>query len=81
MKLTNSQPRLDCSLETGWTIHIYNRQRKLLCTLNPSHGWSFATGTVIGLLLAVVGFNLSMPQISNSPVHELAPVTAPLQLD
>ena len=41
----------------------------------------FATGMVIGLLLAVVGFNLSTPQISNSPDNESAPVTAPLQLD
>mgnify|MGYP003565742209 CR=1 FL=1 len=81
MKSTNSYPRLESSLDTGWTIHIYDRQRKLVCTLNPSHGWSFAAGTAVGLLLAVIGFNLSTPQVPPSPVDFSAPKTAPLQVD
>lgn len=81
MKTTNSHPRLERSLDTGWTIHIYNRQRQLLCTLGPSHAWSFAAGTAAGILLAVMGFNLSIPQIQNPRIEGPLPQTAPLQLD
>ena len=68
MKSTHSQPRLDCSIETGWTIHIYNRQRQLLCTLDPSHGWAVATGMVIwiavscGWLQSLNAPNLQFPR-------------------
>jgi len=25
----------------GWIVHIYTGNRRLLCALDPSHGWSF----------------------------------------
>jgi hypothetical protein len=81
MKSTHSKGTLERTLDSGWTVHVYNRQRQLLCTLTPSHGWSFVAGTVTGILLAVIGFNLSTPQMVNSLPEETAPQTAPLQVD
>jgi len=81
MKSIHSKATLDRTLDSGWTVHIYNRQRQLLCTLTSSHGWSFVAGTVVGGVLAVIGFNLSTPQMVHSLPEETAPQTAPLQVD
>jgi hypothetical protein len=82
MKSTNSHPPLERSLESGWAVHIYNHRRQLLCSLDPSHGWSFAAGTLLGILLTVVGVNLANPELADSTViDEPQPKTAPLQLD
>jgi hypothetical protein len=81
MKSTNTPTSLDRSIDSGWTVHIYNRQRQLLCTLNPSHGWSFAAGAVVGILLAIVGFNLSSSQMAQPLTEDITPDAAPLQLD
>lgn len=81
MKSTHSHPSLERSLDSGWTVHIYNRQRQLLCTFGPSHGWCFAVGIAVGGLLAVIGFNLATPQMPHSSPEGPTPQTAPLQLD
>ena len=81
MKSINSRPSLDRSLDSGWSIHVYNNQRKLLCSFCPSHGWSFAAGTAVGIVLAVMGFNLAPAQMPEPMTGEAAPQTAPLQLD
>jgi hypothetical protein len=81
MKSLNSQTRLERSLNSGWTVHIYNGERQLLCTLGPSHGWSLAAGTAVGILFAIIGFNLSNPQMANSLPADPLPVTPPLQVD
>jgi hypothetical protein len=83
MKNTQSStPQLDRELNTHWMIHIYDRNRRLRCSLDPSHGWSFLSGTLVGLLLAVLGINLihlQPPQPSS--VEDIAPFPAPMQLD
>ena len=81
MKSTHSQPRLDRSLDSGWAVHIYDGKRQLLCTFGPSHGWSFVVGTAVGLLLAVIAFNLSLSQPPRPETQEPLPQTAPLQVD
>ncbi|HIK54191.1 MAG TPA: hypothetical protein IGS37_03375 [Synechococcales cyanobacterium M55_K2018_004] len=62
----------------GWAINIYDGDRRLLCTLDPSHGWAFATGIVLGGLL-VLGWTVSDRPPSTSPF--VPPQTAPLSVD
>ena len=81
MKSTHSQPHLDRSLDSGWAVHVYDGRRQLLCTIDPSHGWSFAVGTAVGLLLAVVALNLPMVRMPQSSPENSVSQVAPLQLD
>lgn len=82
MKSTNTRQRLERSLNSGWAIQIYDGKRQLRCALDPSHGWSLVAGAAVGGLLAVVGFNLSLPEPSQPLVDEtILPMTAPLQVD
>jgi len=82
MKTTESNPQIERALNSGWAVHVYDQKRQLLCTLGPSHGWSFAAGTAMGLLMAVVGFNLSNSRLSERPMLDnTTPHTAPLQVD
>ncbi|MEM6433848.1 MAG: hypothetical protein AAF773_08355 [Cyanobacteria bacterium P01_D01_bin.115] len=46
---------------SGWIVHIYDCNRRLLCALEPSHGWSFVVGIGLGLLVAIVGYHLTPP--------------------
>ena len=36
----------------GWAVHIYNGDRHLLCTLEPSHSWVFVIGISVGMVAA-----------------------------
>lgn len=45
--------------DEGWAVQVYGRDRRLLCVLEPSHGWIFLIGCGVGLLLAIFWFNLS----------------------
>ena len=69
------------TVQDGWTIHIYSSDRRLLCSLDPSHGWALAVGGILGVVVALVGFSASSPclatQESTTPTH----LTAPLQVD
>ncbi len=58
----------------GWIIHIYDCNRRLLCSLEPSHGWSFLAGIGLGLLVSITGYNLvpptqtaAAPNVSSEP--------------
>lgn len=64
----------------GWMVQVYGRDRRLLWVLEPFHGWIFLFGCGLGLLLAIVWFNLA----SYSPTVEAAEPTTEtpfLQLD
>ncbi|MGK7913289.1 MAG: hypothetical protein AB4050_17685 [Synechococcus sp.] len=50
-----SQPKLDAN--KGWIVQVYGGNRRLLCVLEPSHGWIFLIGCSVGLLLSVIWFN------------------------
>jgi tetrahydromethanopterin S-methyltransferase subunit F len=56
-------------IDEGWSIQIYGRDRRLLCSLYPSHGWTFLAGFVVGLLLALsmVGHHLTQASSFASP--------------
>jgi hypothetical protein len=62
---------LHCTAQEGWAIHIYNCDRRLLCTLEPSHGWVFTAGLAFGLGLAIIGYNLPHPPVAASPQPHL----------
>ena len=53
--------KLDLKTHTGegWMVQVYGRDRRLLCVLEPFHGWVLLVGCGLGLLLAILWFNLS----------------------
>ncbi|MGB3612953.1 MAG: hypothetical protein WBA10_04100 [Elainellaceae cyanobacterium] len=51
--------KLQEPVEEGWSIHVYDCKRHLLCTLEPSHGWVFVFGCLFGLLVAIAWGNLA----------------------
>ncbi|MGB3203214.1 MAG: hypothetical protein WBA99_20075 [Nodosilinea sp.] len=73
--------KLHCTTQEGWAIHVYNCDRRLVCTLEPSHGWVFMAGLALGLGLAVVGYNL--PQSTGAASYQSPDpgFVAPLQLE
>ena len=44
-----------------WAVQVYGGNRRLHCTLEPSHGWAFGTGLRLGLIAAVASANLVLP--------------------
>jgi hypothetical protein len=68
--------------DEGWVVQIYDRQRRLICLVDPSHGWAFFLGCVAGFLVTAVGFSRAA-QVSQPPLETpQTPVSAPpLQVD
>lgn len=65
--------------DEGWIVQVYGSNRRLLCVLEPSHGWIFLLGCGVGLLLAIFWVNLSRYQ---APVEPAPPTEVPeLQID
>ncbi|ESA36945.1 hypothetical protein N836_05125 [Leptolyngbya sp. Heron Island J] len=77
-KFEQSQPKLDA--DEGWVVQVYGSNRRLLCVLEPSHGWIFLAGCCVGLLLSVIWINAAR---YSSPVEApTTPTEAPaLQVD
>ncbi len=72
-----SQPKLDTG--EGWLVQVYGSNRRLLCVLDPSHGWIFLVGCCMGLLLSVIWINAAR---FSSPAEPTAPTETPaLQVD
>lgn len=53
-------------VDEGWSVHIYDRDRRLRCTLDASHTRSFIVGLGVGLLFTVVGMRLVAPQTTRT---------------
>lgn len=72
-----SQPTLNA--DEGWVVQVYGSDRRLLCVLEPSHGWMFLIGCGVGLLLSVIWMNIApySPPLA-SPAPEQSPA---LQVD
>ncbi|HHP7245220.1 MAG TPA: hypothetical protein ACFE0H_11100 [Elainellaceae cyanobacterium] len=71
--------QLQDALDNGWSIQIYSRDRRLLCSLYPSHGWVFLGGMMVGFIVALIGLSGQIPTPSSPSMS--APMTAPLNLD
>jgi hypothetical protein len=77
-----SKLKVKHSIDEGWMMHIYSRDRRLLCTLESSHAWAFLTGLVFGLLIAIIWFNLARATSHpGAPSSSSLPIEAPLSLD
>ena len=50
MNKTKTKP----STGEGWAVHVYDSDRHLRFTLEPSHIWAFGWGIGVGLLVAIV---------------------------
>ncbi len=73
----HSQPKLD--REEGWIVQVYGSNRRLLCVLEPSHGWIFLFGCSVGVLLSVIWINAAR---YSPPLEPTAPKDSPvLQVD
>ncbi|NJN29626.1 MAG: hypothetical protein HC824_03600 [Synechococcales cyanobacterium RM1_1_8] len=70
-----SQPKLET--DQGWIVQIYGSNRRLLCVLEPSHGWIFLTGCCMGLLLSITWINVARHSIPVKPSAPAAPTKAP----
>lgn len=68
--------KLDVKPETteGWIVQVYGRDRRLLCVLEPSHGWTFLIGCGLGLFLSVILFSLSAHR---PPAEFVEPTSVP----
>lgn len=66
-------------LDDGWSIQVYSRDRRLVCSLYPSHGWVFMIGIVLGFLVTAVGFR-GQP-VAQSSLPNPSPTEAPLRLE
>lgn len=67
-----SQPKFDT--DEGWLVQVYGNNRRLLCVLDPSHGWVFLLGCCVGLLVSVLWINAARYSPSVEP---LPPAEAP----
>ena len=65
-------------VDEGWIVHVYGRNRRLLCALEPSHGWSFLLGCGFGLILAIALFNLFPPSSTEHQIHSTPTTETPL---
>ncbi|MEO1148816.1 MAG: hypothetical protein AAFY26_24885 [Cyanobacteria bacterium J06638_22] len=78
MRNLEHKPTLE--FDTGWVVHFYGKDRRLLFAMEPSHGWMFFAGCIAGLLIGIVGYNVS--QTETTPGRPVEPsITAPLSVD
>lgn len=73
--------RLHHTTQAGWAVHVYDCDRRLLCTLEPSHGWMFMAGLALGLTLGIIGYNLPRSPAPAGPPVPNPDIVAPLQID
>jgi len=73
--------RLHPTIQEGWAIHVYSCDRRLLCTLEPSHGWMFMVGLALGLTLGIIGYNLPHGAATTASPDPSPDIVAPLQID
>lgn len=72
-----SQPQIETN--EGWLVQVYGSNRRLLCVLEPSHGWIFLAGCCVGLLISVIWINAAR---YSPPLEPTPPSEAPtLQVD
>lgn len=74
MKNLKQDLKPTAAVNGGWAVHVYDGDRHLRCTLDPSHSphsRAFGFGLVSGIIAAVIGANLALP--ANSSVADSPP--------
>lgn len=49
-----NKTKIKPSTDEGWAVHVYDSDRRLRFTLEPSHIWAFGWGIGVGLLIAII---------------------------
>lgn len=66
-------------LNEGWAVHVYDSDRRLLCSIHPFHIWIFVIGVIVGGL-AVASWTrcepAKLPAAGETPAKQ-----APLAVD
>ncbi len=78
MKSTYKQQE---TINEGWSIQIYSGNRRLICSLEPSHGWTFFAGCILGILMTVILFNIDQSSTVKPVSHPTPTVIEPLPID
>ena len=52
----------------GWMVQVYGQNRKLICILEASHGWTFLMGFILG-----IGISLMAAVVVHPNAHSLGP--------
>lgn len=74
-KSESKQSQTKLKTDEGWLVQVYGSNRRLLCVLEPSHGWIFLAGCCMGFLVSVIWFNAARD--SNPVVPPVGPSFAP----
>lgn len=45
----------------GWSVQVYSGDRRLLCSLDPSHVWMLMLGIFLGLVMGISWVRVSPP--------------------
>lgn len=69
--------------DEGWSLLVYNGDRRLICSLNTSHAWTFLVGIILGCLLGAITFSTHGHSTDLIQEHqpELAIPNPPLGVD
>lgn len=57
----------------GWSVHVYDGDRHLCCTLEPSHGWALGIGVGVGIFISILFSNLAVTVNSQEPTDSQPP--------
>ncbi|WP_139325071.1 hypothetical protein [[Limnothrix rosea] IAM M-220] len=70
------------NVSSGWSLQLYSGDRRLLWSLDPSHGWIFLIGSILGFSSALLlGFSYPEETINSvDPVIDQT-VTPLLEVD
>ncbi|MGG6297430.1 hypothetical protein ACQ4M4_23800 [Leptolyngbya sp. AN02str] len=66
-KFESRQPQPKLDTDEGWVVQVYGSNRRLLCVLEPSHGWMFLIGCAVGLLVSVIWVNAARYSLPLEP--------------
>lgn len=53
--------RLQEVIDEGWSVQVYGRDRRLLFSMHPSHGWTFLAGLIVGFSIATAAASGDRP--------------------
>lgn len=78
--MKDTKTKTSINTKEGWSIHVYDQERHLRCTLGPAHGWSMGVGLVLGILVTVLVSNIDLPINVHTPaVNPSEPSADPIE--